>query len=161
MDACLAAGVHYIDTANYEPHEEAKFEYKWQWAYHDSFKEAGLTALLGSGFDPGVTNVFCAYAQKHLFDEIDTIDILDANAGDTATTLRPTSTQRSTSVRLPKMDATGKRRMERSRTHEHTPGLRLPNRRAARCLSPLSRGDGIALSEHQRPETHSFLDDLF
>ena len=82
MDACLAAGVHYVDTANYEPHEEAKFEYKWQWAYQDSFKEAGLTALLGSGFDPGVTNVFCAYAQKHLFDEIDTIDILDANAGD-------------------------------------------------------------------------------
>ena len=82
MDACLAVGVHYIDTANYEPHEEAKFEYKWQWAYQDSFKEAGLTALLGSGFDPGVTNVFCAYAQKHLFDEIDTIDILDANAGD-------------------------------------------------------------------------------
>ena len=82
MDACLIAGVHYMDTANYEPHEEAKFEYKWQWAYHDSFKEAGLTALLGSGFDPGVTNVFCAYAQKHLFDEIDTIDILDANAGD-------------------------------------------------------------------------------
>ena len=82
MDACLIAGVHYMDTANYEPHEEAKFEYKWQWAYQDSFKEAGLTALLGSGFDPGVTNVFCAYAQKHLFDEIDTIDILDANAGD-------------------------------------------------------------------------------
>ena len=82
MDACLIAGVHYLDTANYEPHEEAKFEYKWQWAYQDSFKEAGLTALLGSGFDPGVTNVFCAYAQKHLFDEIDTIDILDANAGD-------------------------------------------------------------------------------
>ncbi len=82
MDACLVAGVHYMDTANYEPPEEAKFEYKWQWAYQDRFKEAGLTALLGSGFDPGVTNVFCAYAQKHLFDEIDTIDILDANAGD-------------------------------------------------------------------------------
>ena len=82
MDACLVAGVHYMDTANYEPPEEAKFEYKWQWAYQDSYKEAGLTALLGSGFDPGVTNVFCAYAQKHLFDEIDTIDILDANAGD-------------------------------------------------------------------------------
>lgn len=81
MDACLAAGVHYMDTANYEPPEEAKFEYKWQWAYQDRFKEAGLTALLGSGFDPGVTNVFCAYAQKHLFDEIETIDILDANAG--------------------------------------------------------------------------------
>jgi len=82
MDACLAAGVHYMDTANYEPLDEAKFEYKWQWAYQDRFKEAGLTALLGSGFDPGVTNMFCAYAQKHLFDEIETIDILDANAGD-------------------------------------------------------------------------------
>ena len=82
MNACLAAGVDYLDTANYEPPNEAKFEYKWQWAYQDRFKEAGLTALLGSGFDPGVTNVFCAYAQKHLFDEIETIDILDANAGD-------------------------------------------------------------------------------
>lgn len=82
MDACLEAGIDYLDTANYEPPEEAKFEYKWQWAYQDRFKEAGITALLGSGFDPGVTNVFCAYAQKHLFDEIHTIDILDANAGD-------------------------------------------------------------------------------
>jgi saccharopine dehydrogenase (NAD+, L-lysine forming) len=82
MDACLAAGVDYLDTANYEPIDEAKFEYKWQWAYQDRFKDAGLTALLGSGFDPGVTNMFCAYAQKHLFDEIETIDILDANAGD-------------------------------------------------------------------------------
>ncbi len=82
MDACLAAGVHYLDTANYEPPEEARFEYKWQWAYRERFEQAGLTALLGSGFDPGVTNVFCAHAQKHLFDEIETIDILDANAGD-------------------------------------------------------------------------------
>ena len=82
MDACLAAGVNYLDTANYEPPEEAKFEYKWQWAYQDRFKKAKLTALLGCGFDPGVTNVFCAYAQKHLFDHIETIDILDANAGD-------------------------------------------------------------------------------
>lgn len=82
MDACLNAGVHYLDTANYEPPEEAKFEYKWQWAYQERFEQAGLTALLGSGFDPGVTNVFCAYAQKHLFDHIETIDILDANAGD-------------------------------------------------------------------------------
>ena len=72
MDACLAAGVDYLDTANYEPLDEAKFEYKWQWDYQDR----------GSGFDPGVTNMFCAYAQKHLFDEIETIDILDANAGD-------------------------------------------------------------------------------
>jgi saccharopine dehydrogenase (NAD+, L-lysine-forming) len=82
MDACLATGVHYLDTANYEPIDEAKFEYRWQWDYQDRFKEAGLTALLGSGFDPGVTNVYCAYAQKHYFDTIDTIDILDANAGD-------------------------------------------------------------------------------
>lgn len=82
MDACLAAGVDYLDTANYEPLDVAKFEYKWQWAYQDRFKKAGRMALLGSGFDPGVTNVFCAYAQKKLFDEIHTIDILDANAGD-------------------------------------------------------------------------------
>lgn len=82
MDACLECGVNYLDTANYEPLDEAKFEYKWQWAYQDKFKEAGLMALLGSGFDPGVTNVFCAYAQKHLYDKIRTIDILDCNAGD-------------------------------------------------------------------------------
>jgi saccharopine dehydrogenase (NAD+, L-lysine forming) len=82
MDACLEAGVDYLDTANYEPPDEARFEYKWQWAYHDRFRDAKLMALLGSGFDPGVTNVFCAYAQKHLFDEIRTIDILDCNAGD-------------------------------------------------------------------------------
>ncbi|RMG96439.1 MAG: saccharopine dehydrogenase family protein [Deltaproteobacteria bacterium] len=82
MDACLEAGVDYLDTANYEPPDEAKFEYKWQWAYHDRFAAAGRMALLGSGFDPGVTNVFCAYARKHLFDEIETIDILDCNAGD-------------------------------------------------------------------------------
>ncbi len=82
MDACLECGVNYLDTANYEPLDEAKFEYKWQWAYQDKFKEAGLMALLGSGFDPGVTNIFCAYAQKHLYDKIRTIDILDCNAGD-------------------------------------------------------------------------------
>ena len=82
MDACLETGVDYVDTANYEPLDTAKFEYKWQWAYQDRFKYAGLMALLGSGFDPGVTNVFCAHAQKHLFDRIETIDILDCNAGD-------------------------------------------------------------------------------
>ncbi|PKM95989.1 MAG: saccharopine dehydrogenase [Firmicutes bacterium HGW-Firmicutes-1] len=82
MDACLATGVHYVDTANYEPLDTPKFEYKWQWAYKEKFEKAGLTALLGSGFDPGVTGVFSAYAQKHYFDEIHTIDILDANAGD-------------------------------------------------------------------------------
>lgn len=82
MDACLETGVHYLDTANYEPPEEAKFEYKWQWAYKEKFEKAGLTAILGCGFDPGVTGIFSAYALKHYFDEIHTIDILDANAGD-------------------------------------------------------------------------------
>ena len=82
MDACLACGVNYLDTANYEPKDEAKFEYSWQWAYHDRFKEAGLTAILGCGFDPGVTGVFTAYAAKHHFDEIHYLDIVDCNAGD-------------------------------------------------------------------------------
>ena len=82
MDACLETKVDYLDTANYEPLDTAKFEYKWQWAYKEKFEEAGITALLGSGFDPGVTGVFSAYALKHYFDEIHTIDIVDANAGD-------------------------------------------------------------------------------
>ncbi|WP_294402858.1 saccharopine dehydrogenase family protein [uncultured Clostridium sp.] len=82
MDACLATKVHYVDTANYEPLDTAKFEYKWQWEYRERFEKAGITALLGSGFDPGVTGVFSAYAQKHYFDEIHYIDIVDANAGD-------------------------------------------------------------------------------
>ena len=82
MAACLATKTNYVDTANYEPEDTAKFEYKWQWNYHERFKAAGITALLGSGFDPGVTGVFSAYALKHQFDEIHTIDILDCNAGD-------------------------------------------------------------------------------
>ncbi len=82
MDACLAAGVDYMDTANYEPLETAKFEYSWQWAYQDKFQQAGLTALLGSGFDPGATNVFTAYVAKHYFDEIHELDIIDVNGGD-------------------------------------------------------------------------------
>ncbi|WP_273327098.1 saccharopine dehydrogenase family protein [Vallitalea guaymasensis] len=82
MDACLETGVHYLDTANYEPPNIPKFEYKWQWAYKEKFEKAGLTAILGCGFDPGVTGVFSAYALKHYFDEIHYIDILDANGGD-------------------------------------------------------------------------------
>jgi saccharopine dehydrogenase (NAD+, L-lysine-forming) len=82
MDACLEAGVHYMDTANYEPLDTAKFEYKWQWAYQEKFKKAGLTALLGSGFDPGATNMFTAYLAKHHFDEIHYLDIIDVNGGD-------------------------------------------------------------------------------
>lgn len=82
MDACIATKTPYLDTANYEHPDEAKFEYKLQWERDAAFKEAGIMGLLGSGFDPGATNVFCAYAQKHYFDEIHTIDILDCNAGD-------------------------------------------------------------------------------
>jgi saccharopine dehydrogenase (NAD+, L-lysine-forming) len=82
MDACLETGVSYLDTANYEPKDEAKFEYKWQWAYQNKFKEAGLTAILGCGFDPGVTSIFTAYAAKHHFDELQYLDIVDCNAGD-------------------------------------------------------------------------------
>ena len=82
MEACLSTGVHYLDTANYEPKDTAKFEYKWQWAYREKFEKAGITAVLGCGFDPGVTGVFSAYAAKHYFDEIHYIDILDANGGD-------------------------------------------------------------------------------
>jgi saccharopine dehydrogenase (NAD+, L-lysine-forming) len=81
MDACFAAGCDYMDTANYEPKDVAKFEYSWQWAYQERFEKAGLTALLGSGFDPGVTNVFTAWALKHHFDEIHTLDIIDVNGG--------------------------------------------------------------------------------
>jgi len=82
MEACLAAGVHYLDTANYEPKDEAKFEYSWQWAYQDRFKEKGLLAVLGCGFDPGVTSIFTAHAAKHHFDEIHYLDIVDCNGGD-------------------------------------------------------------------------------
>ncbi|MEZ5000018.1 MAG: saccharopine dehydrogenase NADP-binding domain-containing protein [Bacteroidales bacterium] len=82
MDACLETGVAYLDTANYEPPEEAKFEYSWQWAYRDRFMKAGLTAILGCGFDPGVTSIFTAYAAKHHFDELTHLDIVDCNAGD-------------------------------------------------------------------------------
>jgi len=101
MEACLACGVHYIDTANFEPENtedpawrkvydkrveeegfSALFDYSWQWAYADKFEKAGLTALLGTGFDPGVTSVYVSYAKKHYFDRIDTVDILDCNGGD-------------------------------------------------------------------------------
>jgi saccharopine dehydrogenase (NAD+, L-lysine forming) len=82
MDACLETRTHYLDTANYEPRDVARFEYSWQWAYHDRFREAGIMAILGCGFDPGVTGVFTAYANKHHFDEMHFLDIVDCNAGD-------------------------------------------------------------------------------
>ena len=81
MDACLEAGVHYMDTANYEPRDVAKFEYSWQWAYQDRYAQKGLMAILGCGFDPGQSNIYCAYAQEFLFDSIETIDIVDCNDG--------------------------------------------------------------------------------
>ena len=82
MDACLKCGVNYLDTANYEPKDEAHFEYSWQWAYRERFEQAGLTAILGCGFDPGVSGVFTAYAAKHYFSEMEYLDIVDCNAGD-------------------------------------------------------------------------------
>ena len=82
MDACLETGVHYLDTANYEPKDVAKFEYKWQWDYQEKFNDAGILALLGCGFDPGVTGIYTAYAKKHHFDEIHFLDIIDCNGGD-------------------------------------------------------------------------------
>ncbi len=82
MDACLETGVHYMDTANYEPRDQAKFTYEWQWPYHERYREKGLMAVLGCGFDPGQTNIYCAYAQEELFDAIETIDIVDCNAGE-------------------------------------------------------------------------------
>ena len=82
MDACLECGVSYLDTANYEPKDEAHFEYSWQWAYKEKFEKAGITAILGCGFDPGVSGVFTAYAAKHYFKEMETLDIVDCNAGD-------------------------------------------------------------------------------
>lgn len=82
MDACLETGVSYLDTANYEPPDEAKFEYRWQWAYNERYRKAGLTAILGCGFDPGVTSIFTAYAARHHFDSIEYLDIVDCNAGD-------------------------------------------------------------------------------
>jgi saccharopine dehydrogenase (NAD+, L-lysine-forming) len=105
MDACLETGVDYMDTANYEPRDEAKFCYKWQWDYHQRFVDKGIMALLGSGFDPGVTNVFCAYAKKHHFDEIHTVDIMDCNAGDHG---RPFATNFNPEINIREVTAKGK-----------------------------------------------------
>ncbi len=105
MDACLEAGVNYVDTANYEPPEVAHFEYSWQWAYHDRFREKGLMALLGSGFDPGVTNVFVAWAMKKHFDTIEELDIIDANAGDHG---HPFATNFNPEINIREVTANGK-----------------------------------------------------
>ena len=108
MDACLACGCNYLDTANYEPKDEAHFEYSWQWAYRERFEKAGLCAILGCGFDPGVTSIFTAYAAKHHFDEIQYLDIVDCNAGNHHKAFAPTSIPKSISARLPKRDFIGR-----------------------------------------------------
>lgn len=117
MDACLEAGVNYLDTANYEPPDEAKFEYSWQWAYQDRFREAGLMALLGCGFDPGVTGIFTAYAKKHHFDTIDTLDIIDCNAGDHG---QPFATNFNPEINIREVSAKG-RYWENGAWHETDP----------------------------------------
>ena len=105
MEACLETGINYLDTANYEPPDEAKFCYKWQWDYHDKFKQRDIMALLGCGFDPGVTNVFCAHALKEHFDEIHYIDIMDCNAGDH---VHPFATNFNPEINIREVTANGK-----------------------------------------------------
>jgi saccharopine dehydrogenase (NAD+, L-lysine-forming) len=105
MEACLQTGVDYLDTANYEPPDEAKFEYSWQWAYHDRFRERRIMALLGSGFDPGVTNVYTAYIKKHHLDEIRELDIIDCNAGDHG---QPFATNFNPEINIREVTAEGK-----------------------------------------------------
>ena len=109
MDACLETKTDYVDTANYEPLDTAKFEYKWQWAYREKFEKAGITALLGTGFDPGVTGVFSAYAQKHYFDEINYIDILMQMQEIMDIHLQLTLTQKSIFVKSQLQEAIGKK----------------------------------------------------
>jgi saccharopine dehydrogenase (NAD+, L-lysine forming) len=105
MDACLETGVDYLDTANYEPPDEARFCYQWQWDYHERFRDKGIMALLGSGFDPGVTNVFCAWALKHHFDQIHELDIIDCNAGDHG---RPFATNFNPEINIREITARGR-----------------------------------------------------
>ncbi len=117
MEACLATGTHYMDTANYEPPDDAKFEYHWQWAYQERFREKGLMALLGCGFDPGVTGIFTAHAKKHHFDRIDTLDIIDCNAGDHGL---PFATNFNPEINIREVSARG-RFWEQGRWHETEP----------------------------------------
>ena len=161
MDACLEAGVDYLDTANYEPPDVAKFEYKWQWAYQERFEKAGRMALLGSGFDPGVTNVFCAYAQKHLFDEVHYVDIVDCNAGSHG---KAFATNFNPEINIREITARG-RYWENGEWMETEPLsvsriFDYPGRRRAEELPALSRGARVAREEPQGPQAHPVLDDL-
>ena len=136
MDACLECGVNYLDTANYEPRDVAHFEYSWQWAYRERFEKAGLTAILGCGFDPGVSGVYTAYAAKHHFSKMETLDIVDCNAGNHgkafATKFNPEGPL------LPGRQMGGDRRPRNPQ------GSHLPRNWQARELPHVSRGAGIA-----------------
>ncbi len=165
MDACLETGTDYVDTANYEPPDEAHFEYSWQWAYEERFRQKGIMALLGSGFDPGVTNVFTAYAQKHLFDEIDHLDILDCNAASHghafATNFNPEINIREVTQPVRHWDNGGWAETPAIIEEEQRPfHLRLPCSRAEGELSPLPRGARIACPPHARHQEGQVLDDL-
>ena len=161
MDACLEAGVNYMDTANYEPRDEAKFAYKYQWPYHDKFKAKGLMAVLGCGFDPGVTNIFCAYAQKNLFDEIHTIDIVDCNAGSHG---KAFATNFNPEINLREVTQRGKYWKDGEWIEidplSHLDDVRLSRSRPGQVLPDLSRGGGEPRREHQGPEADPLLDDV-
>ncbi|CDC68220.1 saccharopine dehydrogenase [Oscillibacter sp. CAG:155] len=188
MDACLACGVNYMDTANYEPEDieepewkavyekrckekgfSAYFDYTWQWAYREKFEKAGLIALLGCGFDPGVTQAYCAYAKKHEFDTIDTIDILDCNGGDHG---YPFATNFNPEVNLREVSAPGsywenghwgeipERPLGGDPRHEHQAGISLrPGGGEGHVPAP-PRGDRIPGGEHPRGQAHPLLHDL-
>ncbi len=163
MDACLETGVDYLDTANYEPPDEASSDYKWQWAYHERFREAGIMALLGCGFDPGVTNVFCAYALKApLRRDPRRSTSSTATPATTASPSPPTSTRRSTSARSPPRAATG-------RTATGSRPTRCPSSAAfdfpegigpQGSLPDVPRGTGIAGQAHPGLQADPVLDDL-
>ena len=180
MDACLACGVNYMDTANYEPENtddpewraiyekrckeagfSAYFDYSWQWAYAKKFEEAGLTALLGSGFDPGVTQAYCAYAKKHEFDTIDTIDILDCNGGDHgyafATNFNPEINLREVSA---PRQLLGERPLGRDPGHEHQAGVQLRSGGRKGHVPAPPRGDRVSGQEHPGGQAHPLLHDL-
>ena len=177
MDACLECGVNYLDTANYEPEDlsdpawranyekrckeegfSAYFDYSYQWAYKEKFEKAGLTALLGTGFDPGVTQAYCAYAQKHLFDQIDTIDILDCNGGDHG---YPFATNFNPEVNLREVSAPGSYWEDGHWVEiEHQAGVRLRPGGPEGYVPAPPRGDRELGQEHPRCQAHPLLHDL-
>ena len=161
MDACLECGVNYLDTANYEPKDEAHFEYSWQWAYQERFKEKGLTAILGCGFDPGVTAIFTAYAAKHHFDEIHYLDIVDCNAGNHGMAF---ATNFNPEINIREVTQKG-RYYENGKwvvtePHEIHKPLHYPRNRRARILCDLPRGAGVAGKELSDDQASPLLDDF-